>query len=564
MSYALPGGTPGGSNKEVQFNNSGALAGAAGFEYQAASPTLQLTPPANTYSGFVVSEIGSTPPALVDGYPMLLNLHTLNENTYSQLAFTTNAIDYAWSVNNSDSGVFGISGIDTGASGLGRMTANFYPDTASGQFNIYPQGVGFFSVSPTYYGGIAEVGADVFGLMLTISTPTSGALFPLTWSISGVQLQPVSASAGGTNELRFLELVANGANYVGFKAPDLIAGNVIWTLPSADGSSNQVLQTNGSGVLSWGTPAGMAIGGTVTSGTTGSLLFVGSGPVLAQDNANLFWDDTNNRLGIGTTTPAAPLQIGTTSTGEKLLVYNDGSGNRWGFGIQTGYMQLIGGTIQVGGGNAGSFTAYATFTSSGLFVGGGASSADAQLQSHPVGANVVGLLVRGNDSATADPFQVKDKVGVNSWVRQRVDTNYNWINQTRNGAQNLFGTVEEDRTLSTSGPTTDSLIDLPANSIILAVTTRVTSTINGVDSTLLEVGDPTTAARFGSSATYTVNSTIVGMNQMQGGISTNAAGPVQTSAAKVRLTFSGGADNTPSSGSVRITIHYIQLVAPTS
>lgn len=44
--------------------------------------------------------------------------------------------------------------------------------------------------------------------------------------------------------------------------------------------------------------------------TTGSLVFIGSGPaLLAQDNANLFWDDTNNRLGIGTNAPDSALTV---------------------------------------------------------------------------------------------------------------------------------------------------------------------------------------------------------------------------------------------------------------
>jgi hypothetical protein len=43
----------------------------------------------------------------------------------------------------------------------------------------------------------------------------------------------------------------NGTNYVGFKAPSSIASDVTWTLPATDGSANQVLKTNGSGVLSW-------------------------------------------------------------------------------------------------------------------------------------------------------------------------------------------------------------------------------------------------------------------------------------------------------------------------
>lgn len=63
-----------------------------------------------------------------------------------------------------------------------------------------------------------------------------------------------------------------------------------------------------------------AIGNTVTSGTTGSVLFVGPGPVLAQDNANFFWDDTNNRLGIGTATPAYKLDINGGSTASQVHI----------------------------------------------------------------------------------------------------------------------------------------------------------------------------------------------------------------------------------------------------
>ena len=49
--------------------------------------------------------------------------------------------------------------------------------------------------------------------------------------------------------------------------------------------------------------------GTATAFTTGSIVFAGASGVYSQDNANLFWDDTNNRLGVGTATPAYVVDI---------------------------------------------------------------------------------------------------------------------------------------------------------------------------------------------------------------------------------------------------------------
>jgi len=73
-----------------------------------------------------------------------------------------------------------------------------------------------------------------------------------------------------------------------------------------DSTASAFKYSNGS---AWVLPGSITIGDTVTSGTAGSILFVGTGPVLAQDNTNLFWDDSNNRLGILTSSPAHPLDI---------------------------------------------------------------------------------------------------------------------------------------------------------------------------------------------------------------------------------------------------------------
>lgn len=64
-----------------------------------------------------------------------------------------------------------------------------------------------------------------------------------------------SVSIGGgaaASELRFLEPSGSGTNYMAFKA-QAMAANVTYTLPAADGSANQVLQTDGAGTLSWAT-----------------------------------------------------------------------------------------------------------------------------------------------------------------------------------------------------------------------------------------------------------------------------------------------------------------------
>lgn len=85
--------------------------------------------------------------------------------------------------------------------------------------------------------------------------------------------------------------------------------NVATSFPASQGSANTFLKNDGSGNLTWtaSTVTPPSIGGTITSGTAGSILFVNPTATIAQDNTNLFWDATNHRLGIGTITPSVSL-----------------------------------------------------------------------------------------------------------------------------------------------------------------------------------------------------------------------------------------------------------------
>ena len=136
---------------------------------------------------------------------------------------------------------------------------------------------------------------------------------------------------------------------------------------------------------------------------------------------------------------------------------------------------------------------------------------------------------------------------------------------TTNGSTAAIKSISEEVTLSTGGATTDSSANLlPANSLILGVTGIVTTAIAGVDATAVQLGDSAVAARFGSGATLTLGGTITGITMWNGNISATNAGPTQASAAVLRITLSGGSDQTPSAGKVRVTVWYIQFTAPTS
>ena len=115
------------------------------------------------------------------------------------------------------------------------------------------------------------------------------------------------------NEIRFGD--ANSSHYAAIKAPSTISSNFTLTLPTNDGNSGQVLQTNGSGVLSFVSlsagfsgSAGDLSGNTLASGVTSSSLtslgtlgsLTVSGNISA--NGNINGDNSTNISSINTLT----------------------------------------------------------------------------------------------------------------------------------------------------------------------------------------------------------------------------------------------------------------------
>jgi hypothetical protein len=78
-----------------------------------------------------------------------------------------------------------------------------------------------------------------------------------------------------------------------------------------------------------------------TALTLGSVPFIGASGALTQDNSNLFFDDTNNRLGIATALPTTPLDVfgsgiigrlNATSTNNAYLGFASNGTNKWSAG----------------------------------------------------------------------------------------------------------------------------------------------------------------------------------------------------------------------------------------
>jgi hypothetical protein len=100
-----------------------------------------------------------------------------------------------------------------------------------------------------------------------------------------------------------------------------------------------------------------------------------------------------------------------------------------------------------------------------------------------------------------------------------------------------------------TGATVTATNLIPANSILLGVTARVTTAITGA--TTFDIGDGTTANRFGDDVAIALNTT-----------SQNVIAPALIAAATNVVLTANGSNFT--GGAVRLTAHFMTLVAPTS
>ena len=96
-------------------------------------------------------------------------------------------------------------------------------------------------------------GTLVSGLQTITTTITSATDLDITVDPIGTGRFLIDAPSQiqNRNPMRFA--TTSSSNWVALRGPATAASNITWTLPNTDGTSDQVLTTNGSGDLSWTT-----------------------------------------------------------------------------------------------------------------------------------------------------------------------------------------------------------------------------------------------------------------------------------------------------------------------
>jgi hypothetical protein len=171
-----------------------------------------------------------------------------------------------------------------------------------------------------------------------VTSLTAGSGISLSGSTGGVT---ISASGSGTVTSVGLSTSLSGIS---------VSGSPVTTTGTLSLSGTL-------GVSSGGT-------GTGTAFTAGSIVFAGASGVYSQNNSALYWDNTNKRLGINTTTPSAGIFALEASSANAANFQNTSTGNG------------VGGVAVSGigvNGNASS-TAVGAYGAAGTNIGAGGGS----------------------------------------------------------------------------------------------------------------------------------------------------------------------------------------------
>lgn len=189
-----------------------------------------------------------------------------------------------------------------------------------------------FTGGTNYYIGLkapTDISSSKTYILPQHNTSPPSADYVLTWQ-TGDQLQWKQVSGiGGVGDITAVGNCTDGACFTS----DGTQGSSLWFYSSTNAKRGELTVATLTDNRTYTLPD---LSGTITlaSGTlsAGGVLFADSSGLIAQDTTNLYWDDTQNRLGIGTNSPQYPLDVkgairtGQSGTAGQIIISNN-SGN---------------------------------------------------------------------------------------------------------------------------------------------------------------------------------------------------------------------------------------------
>ena len=237
--------------------------------------------------------------------------------TDGQSPTATSRILVQFQTTSAQNGIYTLTTVGSGSVAWVLTRATDFDTVGTGP-NYIETGAAVFVNNGNVYGasgwvmtttGTITVGTTGLTWTQTSSSSSVTVSSPLLKTGSNITLTTVPTTLGGTGLATLTQynvMLGNGTGNVAFAAPGTTGYPLLSTGAASNPAFGQLSLTAGvTGTL----PVANGGTGTATAFTTGSVIFAGASGTYSQSNTKLFWDNTNNRLGINTGSPQTQLTI---------------------------------------------------------------------------------------------------------------------------------------------------------------------------------------------------------------------------------------------------------------
>ncbi len=138
----------------------------------------------------------------------------------------------------------------TGDLSFGGASIIINNTTTNGAITLQTNGTGALTLDSGTTGNV-NLGTGANAKTLAIGNVTGATAVNFSTGSGNTSFQTPTITMSNTGSVTSLLFAGNAGGNVGFKAPATVTTPVTWELPALDGSNTNVLQTNGSGVLSF-------------------------------------------------------------------------------------------------------------------------------------------------------------------------------------------------------------------------------------------------------------------------------------------------------------------------